>query len=235
IRGQIDQLPKVTQVIYADPRGLRRYKHEKLLSFEDVERRGRELHAKDPELFTSNVGKGQGGDLAMICYTSGTTGSPKGAMLTFANLLNMAMSLHQVDPRRQSDEFVSFLPLAWIGEQMMSLSTALAIGFTINFPESPDTVLENIREIGPHVLFAPPRIWENLSSSVQVKIMDTTPFKRLMYDLWLPVGKRVAELRFEKKPVSAGLRALRWVAERMLFAALKDRVGLSRLRTCSTG
>ena len=232
---RLERLVKVKHVVYWDPRGLQKYKHPALLRFEEVEERGRALHAGRPQLFEENVRAGSAEDVAIICYTSGTTGSPKGAMLSFKNLLAMALSLHEVDPKRPGDEFVSFLPLAWIGEQMMSLSTALAIGFTVNFPESPDTVLENIREIGPHVLFAPPRIWENLSSSVQVKIMDTTPFKRLMYDLWLPVGKRVAELRFEKKPVSAGLRALRWVAERMLFAALKDRLGLSRLRTCSTG
>ncbi|TMA17989.1 MAG: long-chain fatty acid--CoA ligase, partial [Deltaproteobacteria bacterium] len=103
ILGITEQLPKVTHVVYADPRGLRRYKHEKLLSFEEVEKRGRELSEKDPELFRRNVEQGQGSDLAMICYTSGTTGSPKGAMLTFANLLNMALSLHQVDPRHPTD------------------------------------------------------------------------------------------------------------------------------------
>ena len=232
ILDMIDRLPKVKGVIYSDPRGLRGYKHPLLMSFESVQARGRQM---EQARFAESVARGQGEDLAMICYTSGTTGFPKGAMLCFRNLLTMAGSLAQVDERFADDEFVSFLPLAWIGEQMMSLSTALAIGFTINFPESPDTVLENIREIGPHVLFAPPRIWENLSSSVQVKIMDTTPFKRFMYGLWLPVGARVAELRFEKKPIPAGLRALRRVGEWMLFAALKDRLGLSRLRTCSTG
>src|SRR5258705_1812435 len=89
------------------------------MSFEEVERRGSELHAKEPDRFARNVAAGQESDLAMICYTSGTTGSPKGAMLSFANLLSMAMNLHEVDPRRSTDEFVSFLPLAWIGEQMM--------------------------------------------------------------------------------------------------------------------
>jgi long-chain acyl-CoA synthetase len=235
ILGMIEQLPKITHVIYADPRGLRRYKHEKLLSFEEVERRGRELHAKDPERFTRNVARTEGSDLAMICYTSGTTGSPKGAMLTFANLLNMAMSLHQVDPRGQSDEFVSFLPLAWIGEQMMSVATALAIGFTINFPEEPETALHDIREIGPNVMFAPPRIWEGLNSTVQVKIMDTTPLKRFLYERLMPIGYKVADLRLERGGVPAFWRVLYFFANWLLFRPLKDRLGLSNLRSGTTG
>ena len=235
ILGLIEQLPKVANVIYADPRGLRRYKHEKLLSFDEVERRGRELHASDPALFSRNVAQGQGSDLALICYTSGTTGSPKGAMLTFANLLSMALILHQVDPRRQSDEFVSFLPLAWIGEQMMSVATALAIGFTINFPEEPETALHDIREIGPNVMFAPPRIWEGLNSTVQVKIMDTTPLKRFIYERLMPVGYKVADLRLEKGGVPALWRVLYFFADWLLFRPLKDRLGLSNLRSGTTG
>ena len=235
ILGMIDQLPKITHLIYADPRGLRRYKHEKLISFEEVEKRGRELQAKDPQLFARNVAEGKGSDLAMICYTSGTTGSPKGAMLTFANLLTMAMSLHEVDPRRQSDEFVSFLPLAWIGEQMMSVATALSIGFTINFPEEPETALHDIREIGPNVMFAPPRIWEGLNSTVQVKIMDTTPFKRFLYERLMPIGYKVADLRLAKGGVPTLWRLLYFVAYWLLFRPLKDRLGLLNLRSATTG
>src|SRR5205823_14196876 len=120
----------------------------RLLSFTAVEERGRALGAQKPSLFQENVDRGQPGDLALICYTSGTTGSPKGAMLSFRNLMTMAMSLHQVDPRREGDEFVSFLPLAWIGEQMMSVATALSIGFAINFPEEPETARSEERRVG---------------------------------------------------------------------------------------
>jgi long-chain acyl-CoA synthetase len=231
----IDRMPRVRHLVYWDPRGLRRYAHPALLSFEAVQERGRALHAAQPGRFDEELRRGRPDDVAIICYTSGTTGSPKGAMLSFRNLLTMALSLHAVDPKRETDEFVSFLPLAWIGEQMMSLSSALAVGFAINFPESPETVMGDIREIGPHVMFAPPRIWENLTTSVQVRIMDTTPFKRLLYRLWTPVGHRVAALRFAGKPVPPLLRLLWHVADLALFRALKDRLGLSRLRTCSTG
>jgi long-chain acyl-CoA synthetase len=235
ILGLLEQLPKVAYVIYADPRGLRRYKHEKLLSFDEVEQRGRALHVKQPELYMHEVNLGRPTDLAMICYTSGTTGAPKGAMLTYNNLLTMAMSLHSVDPRRATDEFVSFLPLAWIGEQMMSVATALAVGFTINFPEEPETALHDIREIGPNVMFAPPRIWEGFNSTVQVKIMDTTPLKRFLFERLMPIGYKVADLRLERGRVPLFWRILYVVADWLLFRALKDRLGLSNLRSGTTG
>ncbi len=232
ILDMIDRLPKVKAVVYADPRGLRAYKHPALKSFAEVQAAGRKL---DPAQFVRNVAAGNGEDLAIICYTSGTTGFPKGAMLSFRNLLSMALSLADVDPRRPEDEFVSFLPLAWIGEQMMSMATALAIGFAVNFPEEPETAQENIREIGPHLLFGPPRFWEGLTSRVQVKIMDTTPFKRLMYRRLMPVGYRISRFRLEGKPVPAIWRMLEWLAWLLLFRALKDRLGMSRLRSASTG
>jgi len=147
----------------------------------------------------------------------------------------MAMSLHSVDPRRRTDEFVSFLPLAWIGEQMMSVATALAIGFTINFPEEPETALHDIREIGPHVMFAPPRIWEGLNSTVQVKIMDTTPLKRFLFERLMPIGTKVADLRLAKGRVPALWRLLYFFADWLLYRPLKDRLGLSNLRSGTTG
>jgi long-chain acyl-CoA synthetase len=235
ILEMLDRLPKVRHVIYTDPRGLRTYRHPVLLSFEAVEEKGRALAREKPDLWAENVRRGSADDLAIISYTSGTTGFPKGAMLSFRNLLTMALNLHAVDPKRPDDEFVSFLPLAWIGEQMMSVSTALAVGFTVNFPEEPETVSDDIREIGPNVMFAPPRIWESLTSTVQVKIMDTTPFKRFMFERCMPVGRKVADLRFEKKPVPFRWRALYRLAHLALFRALKDRLGMTNLRSASTG
>ena len=235
ILGMVDKLPKVKAILYWDARGLRRYQHPLLCELSTVQAKGRALGTEKPGLWDQNVDAGTADDLAIICYTSGTTGSPKGAMLTFANLLFMALKLSEVDPRSARDEFVSFLPLAWIGEQMMSVATALSMGFTVNFPEEPETQLENIREIGPHLLFGPPRFWEGLSTTVQVKIMDTTPFKRFMFERLMRVGTRIAELRFRRAPVSLAWRVLAALARLLLFAALKDRLGLSRLRSASTG
>jgi long-chain acyl-CoA synthetase len=235
ILEMLERLPKVKAVVYQDPRGLRGYRSEVLQSFAGVQARGRDRHGAEPSLWAKEVARGSAEDLAIICYTSGTTGFPKGAMLSFRNLLSMALSLHEVDPRRPADEFVSFLPLAWIGEQMMSVATALAIGFAVNFPEEPETAQENIREIGPDLLFGPPPFWQNLTSAVQVKVMDTTPFKRFVYERLMPVGYRYSQARQEGRTPSFWLSAgyaLGWL---FLFRALKDRLGVSHLRSASTG
>jgi long-chain acyl-CoA synthetase len=230
-----EQLTKVRYVIFSDPRGMRNYRDSHLIEFTEVENFGRELDEREPELFEKMVAQTSWEDLALICYTSGTTGFPKGSMLTYKNLLSMAKNLHQIDPKRESDDYVSFLPLAWIGEQMMSLSSALLIGFTVNFPEEPETVQENIREIGPNEMFSPPRIWESMNSDVQVKILDATRLKRYLYSLLLPVGYRYAECIFKKVNPSLGLKVLYKIGYWAVFRALKDRLGLLRLRTAYTG
>jgi long-chain acyl-CoA synthetase len=229
------KLPRVRHVVYDDPRGMRHYRHPALISIQAVQERGRELAGHQPELWMDSVRAGGADDVAILCYTSGTTGFPKGAMLSFRNLLTMAASLNQVDPKLPDDEFVSFLPLAWIGEQMMALSSSLLQGFTVNFPEAPGTVMEDLREIGPHLMFAPPRTWEGINSTVQVKVMDATRFKRFMFHLCMPVGYKVADLRLQRRPVPAGWRIAYLLAHGLLFRALKDRLGLTRIRSCSTG
>ena len=230
-----EQLPKVRYIIYSDPRGMRGYKQPFLLDFNEVENFGRELEQRDPELFAKNVASAKYEDLAFICYTSGTTGFPKGAMLSFRNFLSMAANLMEVDNKFEKDEFVSFLPLAWIGEQMMCLSSALLTGFTVNFPEKPETVQENIREIGPTIMFSPPRIWENMTSTVQVKVMDASALKRRMYNWALPVGYAYSDAIFRKEAVPPLLRLKQMLAYALVFRALKDRLGLLRIRSASTG
>ena len=230
-----EQLPKVRYVIYSDPRGMRGYRQPFLLDFQEVENFGRDLEQSDPGLYERNVEATRYEDLALICYTSGTTGFPKGAMLSFRNLLSMAANLMEVDPKTGADEFVSFLPLAWIGEQMMCLSSALIAGFAVSFPEKPETVQENIREIGPTIMFSPPRIWENLTSTVQVKVMDASTLKRRMYDWALPVGYEYAEAVFRKQKIPFLLQLRQRLAYGLVFRALKDRLGLLRIRSASTG
>ncbi len=230
-----EQLPKVRYIVYSDPRGMRNYKEPFLLDFKEVENFGRELGQKDPGLYERKLAASGIEDLALICYTSGTTGFPKGAMLSYKNLLKMAANLMEVDPKIEKDEFVSFLPLAWIGEQMMCLSSALLTGFTVNFPEKPETVQENIREIGPTIMFSPPRIWENMTSMVQVKVMDASWLKRTMYHWAVPVGYEYADTVFRKRSPSLGLLFKHRLAYYLVFRALKDRLGLLRIRTASTG
>jgi long-chain acyl-CoA synthetase len=230
-----EKIPKVRGVIYTDPKGMRAYTDSFLIDFTEVQKRGRELDAREPGLFAANVAAGTGSDSALMAYTSGTTGFPKGSLLTHTNMLSMAASLIAVDPKYPDDEFLSFLPLPWIGEQMMGVASALLVGFTVNFPEEPDTVQENLREIGPNVMFSPPRIWENLAASVQVKVMDASALKRFAFNRAMPIGVRMADCRFEKKQPSFGLRLAYLAAYWGVFRALRDRLGFSKLRSASTG
>jgi long-chain acyl-CoA synthetase len=230
-----DQLKSLAGVIYCDPRGMRHYREEFLSSFEDLLRNGSLYDEQHPGSFELRTSEGKGDDVAVICTTSGTTGDPKGALLSHRNMLSMAASLNQVDLKRDSDEFVSFLPLAWFGELMTCLVSALSIGFTVNFPEKPETMMADLREIGPHIIFSPPRVWEGIAASVQVRIMETTPFKRFMYITFMSVGERVAGLRLSGRPVPICSRILYALAHVCLFRALRDRLGLTRVRSALTG
>jgi len=230
-----DELPKVKNIIYTDPKGMRHYDDPALLYFPDVEEMGREREEKDPALFMENVESLTPEDVAIIAYTSGTTGFPKGVVLTHRNMLKMALNLNQVDPKRENDEFLSFLPLPWIGEQMMAVSSALAIGFTVNFPEEPETAMADLYEIGPHVVFSPPRVWEGLSRQIMVKRLDASPFKRFVYDFFMPIGYRWADFKFNKEKPPWYWKVLYGIAWLCLFRALKDRLGFSRIRSATTG
>ncbi|MGQ9550420.1 MAG: AMP-binding protein, partial [Roseiflexus sp.] len=160
---------------------------------------------------------------------------PKLAMLTHRNLIGQGAGLLAVDPLGSDDEFVSFLPLAWVGEQMITVAAGLQCGLMINFPESTDTVQENIREIGPRVMFSPPRIWENMLSQVQVKIQDTTRLKRAVYEWALRQGYAVADARFNRVKPGALLRLKYALARLIVLEELKDHLGLRFIKRAYTG
>jgi long-chain acyl-CoA synthetase len=229
------RLPGLERIVYDDPKGLARYRDGLLTPFADVEARGREVAGREPGAFDAEVEAGGPEDVCLLCYTSGTTGHPKGAMLCHRNMIEMARSFAAVERMAATDDFVSFLPLPWIGEQMMSVSSALLVGFTVNFPEEPETVQADIREIGPQFMFAPPRIWENLCSSVQVKIQDAPRLQRWAYRWAMAVGARVADCRFARRAVPAGLRIRHRLAWWLALRALTDRLGLKRIRQAYTG
>jgi len=227
--------PTLKRVIHCNSRGMRGYRDGRLLSLEQLYALGAELNGQEPDRFEQMVSRGASDDIAIICTTSGTSGTPRGAMLTHSNILSMTANLSDAAGMRESDEFVSFLPLAWFGELMISVAAALLTGFTVNFPESSDTMMTDLREIGPHIIFAPPQVWEEIASTVQVKMMESTPFKRLMYNRFMPVGESVAATRLAGKPVSLFSRAKYGMAHVALMRALRDRLGLSRVRAALTG
>ena len=230
-----NECPKLEKIIWDDPKGMRNYDQDYLISLKEVQRMGRELENNEPDLFKEIIQKGSGDGVALLFYTSGTTALPKGALLSHYNMLTMGKNLMAVDPCKDTDDYVSYLPFAWIGEQMMSISCGLQIGYTINFPESPETAQDNIREIGPHVMFAPPRMYEQMTRTVQVRYLDATWIKRKCYELSSKIGYHIADLKFEKKPVPWYWILLGWLANVGVQNKLKDHLGLSRVRNAYTG
>ena len=230
-----EDCPKLEKIIWDDPKGMRNYHQDFLLSLKKVQEIGREVDKKEPELFETLVSRGHGDDICLLFYTSGTTALPKGALLSHWNMLTMGKNLMAVDPCYDTDDFVSYLPFAWIGEQMMSISCGLQMGYTLNFPEEPTTAKEDIRQIGPHVMFAPPRLYEGMTRQVQVKYIDSSWIKRKIYELSTKVGYRVADLKFKKKPVTPLWKILNKLASLAMQKKLKDHLGMSRLRHAYTG
>jgi len=231
-----EKCPKLKRMIWDDPKGMRNYYDDPILiSIQEVMRLGEEQEKKEPGLFEDMIMNGKGEDVCLLFYTSGTTALPKGALLTHFNMLTMGLNLMRVDPYFETDDFVSFLPFAWIGEQMMSISCGIQAGFTLNFPEEPETAQENIREIGPHVMFAPPRIYEQMVRNVQVKYLDATWAKRKAYEWAMKVGYHVADLKFSKRPIPLYMKVLHYLSYLAVLKKLKDHLGLSRIRYTYTG
>jgi len=230
------RLPTVERIIVEDWRGMWRYRHPKLIAFADLEELGREAHARDPQAFARLVAETRGEEVAILCQTSGTTALPKLAMLSHRNLLSQAENFLAVEPHiTSSDEFVSYLPFAWIGEQMISYSLHQTVGFTVNFPEEPETAQRDFREIGPHFTFAPARIYEGLHSAVTVRILDAGPLRQAIYRAAMSVGVRAVELEAEGRPIPAWLRLLRAICYWSIYRPILDKLGLVRMRVAWNG
>ena len=230
-----ERCPKLTRIIWDDPKGMRGYQDPTLISFTEVQRLGQQMQTRAPRRFEAIVEEGRGGDVCLLFYTSGTTAKPKGALLTHTNMLKMGQNLMRVDPSQSSDDFVSFLPMAWIGEQMMSLSCGLMAGFTLNFPEEPETVLANLREIAPHTIFSSARFYEQMVRTVQVKYLDASRVKRKTYELAMNVGYRLADRKLGKRRVPWTLQTLGHLADQTVHKKLRDHLGLSRIRNAYSG
>jgi len=229
------QLPAVRHVVYDDPRGMAQYRHDWLRSFADVEELGRKFGQEHPGDLEAAIDQGRPDDVAMIWYTSGTTGHPKGAMLTHANLIETARMLTKVEDVRPEDDWLSYLPMGWAGDGFYSLVMGLLVGFCCNCPESPETVQRDLRELGPTTLLAPPRIWENMLTSVQVRAADASPLKRWVFDRFHGVAERVEILRSEGKPIPSGLRLLYALGDFLVYTPVRDQLGLRRARWVYTG
>ena len=191
--------------------------------------------AEDADHFDAMVDQGAPDDVCHLCLTSGTTGLPKGAMMTHRNYINMGVQITKVDPLKPTDEYLSFLPFAWIGEQMNSFGVAMATGITINFPESVETAMEDLKEIGPHFMFGAPRIYETIRSQIWLKIDESYWLNKKCYAYFIKAGQEAAAYRMRGKPMPLGLRIKSWLGTQMMFRPLINQIGLLRLRRAYTG
>ena len=229
-----EQIPKVERVVYWDERGLWEYEDPWLAACDEVCRRGEKLAAEEPSRFEEEVAQGRGDDLAILCYTSGTTGRPKGAMLSHENILRSNEAFTQVDALYDSDNHVSLLPLGWIAEHAWGVAPHCVHGMVMNFPESLETVRENVREIAPQRVLYNSRLWDALLGTVQVRMAESSWINRKLYELFLPVGQRLADRKLAGEAVSPGLRLAYRIGDWCLFHPLRDKLGFTRLRAAYT-
>jgi len=238
---QVDKLlhvrarcPRLETIVYDDARGLRAYSEPFLMSLEQLQEEGRKFSIGHPSHFEDELEKGRADDPAIICYTSGTTGAPKGAVLSHRNLSVTARNAAEFEKLRADEEILSYLPMAWIGDHIFSYAQSILVGFAINCPESTATVLHDLREIGPTYFFAPPRIWETLLTNVMVRVEDAAWPKRRLVRFFLDVAQELERARLSGRALSGWRRLLYPLGEVLVYGPLRDNLGLRRVRRAYT-
>ena len=230
-----DRLPRLRLLVYDNPLGLAQYDIPFLRGFDEIDEEGRKFADAHPGYVEAELGKGTPDDIALLVYTSGTTGRSKGVMLSHANLIASGEALAASEDIRASEEWLCYLPMAWVGDALYSTVMSLLVGFTCNCPESPRTLLRDLRELGPTAFLGPPRIWENLLTSVQVKAADATPLKRKIFEIFRDLAARAELRRSDGRPVPPLMRLGLAVGEVLVFGPVRDQLGLGRVRWAYTG
>ncbi|MBT3660432.1 MAG: AMP-binding protein [Rhodospirillaceae bacterium] len=230
-----DNTPKLEQVIFGDPRGLRNYAQTFIQSYASVQERGRAFDQSNPSFYGDSVASKSGADTSIMLYTSGTTGRPKGVMLSYDNMIITGRNCSELEGLGDDDSILAYLPMAWIGDNIFSHAQSYVTGYCVNCPENSDTVLEDLREIGPSYFFAPPRIFENILTTVMIRMEDAAKIKQRMFHYFMDVAKRVGLDILDGKPVSFGDRLLYKIGDILVYAPLKNVLGLSNVSVAYTG
>ena len=229
-----ESVPSIRYIVYDDPRGMRNYDQPGLISMEQLLEKGQAWDKAHPQAWDAMLGAIQESDVSVILYTSGTTGKPKGVCQTHASFIGAAKGATEVDKLGPTDCIISYLPPAWVGDHLFSLAQWLVAGYTINCPESASTVSIDMREIGPTYYFAPPRVFEGMLTSIQIRMEDAAPPKRWLFEKCMELARRVGSDILDGKPVSAIDRLNYQLGDLMIYGPLRNAMGLSRVRVAYT-
>lgn len=233
-----DRVPSIKQIIYDDDRGMQDYgDHGHIHSFESIQASGLEVlkaNASEGEAWRDGIQSGKGSDPSVLLYTSGTTGQSKGVLLSGERCIAAARDTVAFDKLSEKDEAIAYLPLAWVGDHYLNFVQGMVAGFCLACPESPETVQENLREIGPTFYFAPPRVFEGMLTQVTIRMEDAGRFKRWLFSYFMDIAKRYGEAILDKRKVPLSGRLRYALGELLLYGPLKNRLGFSRIRVAYT-
>ena len=225
-----DKLPGVEQIIFLDPRGMRKYDRTSLTDYKALQMRGRDEEAKHRPELEKRLARQSGANTCAMLYTSGTTGRPKGVVLSNDNIILTSKASCDFDGLRADDSVLAYLPMAWVGDFIFSIGQASWSGFCVACPESSDTMQHDLREIGPTYFFAPPRYFEGVLTTVMIRMEDAGGFKRKMFHHFMTFARDVGPDILDGKPVSLGKRLKYALGNLLVYGPLKNTLGLSRVR-----
>ena len=225
-----DQVKCIEHVMYLDPKGLRKYDHTRLHALRDVQAEGRAAHERFEAELTRRRSAIGWDDTCVMLYTSGTTGRPKGVVLSNRNIIETSKNSIEFDNLTEKEEVLAYLPMAWVGDFIFSIGQAYWAGFCVNCPESADTMMTDLREIGPTYYFAPPRVFETQLTSVIIRMEDASRIKRWLFDSFMEHARKVGPKILDGKPVGAADRLKYWLGGLVIYGPLKNTLGLSRVR-----
>ena len=229
-----DRLPTLTHIIYDDPRGMRHYQHDGLHSFAEVLGDGRVHHDEHPHFFQSEVDGVGADDIAIMLYTSGTTGNPKGVAHTYHSMIVTARNSIEAEGLSDQEEVLAYLPMAWVGDNLFSYAQSMVAGFCVSCPESSETVMTDMREIGPTYYVAPPRVYENLLTQVTIRMEDASPLKRWMFNYFMEHARKTGTRIVDGQPVSMIDRLGYWLGNLLVYGPVKNVLGFSRIKLAFT-